>query len=150
MSLHFHIAQANIGRLKAPLNDPSIGGFVAELDRINAAADQAPGFVWRLTSASGNATDILAFADDRILINLSVWESLGALQEYVYRGSHAAVLRRRHEWFETFDGVYVALWWIPANEQPTPDDAKARLEHLNLHGPTAHAFTFARSFPAPG
>jgi hypothetical protein len=35
-----------------------IADFVAGLDRINAMADGAPGFVWRLQTEDGNATAI--------------------------------------------------------------------------------------------
>ncbi|MCU1238251.1 MAG: hypothetical protein JWP63_6218, partial [Candidatus Solibacter sp.] len=54
----FHLAQVNIGRMLHPIDDPRMADFVAQLDPINALADAAPGFVWRLQSTSGNATDV--------------------------------------------------------------------------------------------
>lgn len=148
MPNRYQLAQANVGRLRAPLHDASLADFIAQLDHINAIADQAPGFVWRLKSDSGNATDIRAFDDERVLINLSVWETLSALQRYAYDGPHAVVLRRRHEWFEKLN-VYVVLWWLPAGTLPTVEAAQERLTYLTHHGPTPYAFTFARAFPAP-
>ena len=96
----YQLAQINIAQTVAPLDDPRLADFVARLDEINALADESPGFVWRLQSESGNASDIQAFADPRLLINLSVWDSLESLFGYVYRSGHTAVMARRREWFE--------------------------------------------------
>lgn len=85
----YHLAQLNIGRLVAPLEAPEIAEFVAALDRINALADAAPGFVWRFQTESGDATAVRPYDDDRIIVNFSVWESLDALHAYVYRSGHA-------------------------------------------------------------
>jgi hypothetical protein len=142
-----HIAQINIGRIRANLDDPSMAGFVARLDEINALADRSPGFVWRLQTPEGNATYLRPYADERILINMSVWESIEALKGYVYRSAHTELLRARAEWFEKFTGVYLALWWVPAGHLPGVDEAKKRLAHLEVHGPTAFAFTFQKPFP---
>lgn len=145
----FHLAQVNIGRLRAPLEDPLMEGFRSQLAPINALADRTPGFVWRLQTEDGNATAIRPFADDRMAINLSVWESLEALQRFVYASDHVAPLGSRKQWFEPIDGPILALWWIPAGQIPTVADAQQRLEHLKAHGPSAYAFTFRTSFPAP-
>lgn len=147
----WHLAQLNIGRLRAPIDDPALADFVANLDPINALADATPGFVWRLQTEEGNATAIRPFADDELMaINMSVWESMEALAEYVYRSAHTAFLRRRSEWFERLSEVYLVLWWIPAGTLPTVDEAVARLDHLRTYGPTPEAFTFRQPFPHPG
>jgi hypothetical protein len=138
---------SNIARMRAPLDDPLMADFVAQLDTINAIADQTPGFIWRLKSESGNATDIQAFEDDRILINMSVWETIEALHHYVYRSQHGGVFKNRKKWFELFDGPYMALWWTPAGHIPTAMEGKARLETLRRLGPTPEAFTFKKFFP---
>ena len=145
----YHLAQVNVGRLRAPIDDPLIAGFAGALEEINALADAAPGFVWRLQTEDGDATAVRAFEDDTILINLSVWTSLEALADYVYRSEHTAYLRRRAEWFERMRDVFVALWWVPAGHVPTEAEAVAKLDHLRHHGPTAQAFTFRRPFAAP-
>jgi hypothetical protein len=143
-----HIAQVNIGRIRAVLEDPVMSGFVARLDEINGLADRSPGFVWRLQTEAGNATYLRPFDDDRILFNMSVWESLEQLKQFVYRSAHAEVLRRRHAWFERFSGAYTALWWVPRGHIPGIDEAKKRLAHLDAHGPSPFAFTFGQPFPA--
>jgi hypothetical protein len=142
MMTKFHIAQVNIARMKAPLDDPIMAGFAARLDEINALADGSAGFVWRLQTSEGNATYLRPYDDDRILFNMSVWETIDALRNYVYRTAHRELLRQRHEWFEKFAGAYVALWWVPAGHIPSVDEAKKRLAYLDRQGPTQFAFTF--------
>jgi hypothetical protein len=142
-----HLAQVNIARMKGPLESAVMSGFVARLDEINALADGSPGLVWRLQTGEGNATYLRPYDDDRILFNLSVWHTMDSLREYVYRSAHAEVLRRRHEWFDKFEGVYMVLWWIPAGHLPSVDEAKKRLAYLAEHAPTPFAFTFKVPFP---
>ena len=142
----YHLAQLNIARFKLPLDDPAMAGFVAALDPLNAIADAAPGFVWRLQTEEGNATSIHAFEDDLMLINMSVWESVDALAAYVYGPDHVAVMRRRREWAHHMKEAYLVLWWVPAGWIPTIDEAKERLEHLRELGATPQAFTFKKRF----
>ena len=144
----FHIAQVNMGRIKAPLDDPTMAGFVRRLDEVNALADSSPGFVWRLQTSEGNATYFRPYPeDDRILLNMSVWETVESLRNYVYRTIHAELLKQREQWFEKFAGPYLALWWVPAGHLPGLDEAKKRIAHLDKHGPTQFAFTFKNVFP---
>ena len=142
----YHLAQLNIAHVRFALDDPRMADFMAGLDRINALAEATPGFVWRLQSASGNATDIQAFDDPRLLVNMSVWESIDALAAYVYKSGHVDFLRRRKEWFATAETPFQVLWWVDAGHIPTVNAAKARLEYLTEHGPTAYAFTFRAPF----
>ena len=143
-----HLAQINIGRVKAPLDDASMYGFVSRLEDLNALADGSPGFVWRLQTDAGNATYFRPFPeDDRILLNMSVWESIEHLRAYVYNTAHADVMRQRRDWFEKFERTYLALWWIPAGRRPSNDEAKKRLASLDEHGPTPFAFNFKTTFP---
>jgi hypothetical protein len=144
-----YLAQVNVARLAAPLDSPQLAPFVALLDSINALADRSPGFVWRLQTESGNATELRPFDDDRIIVNLSVWTDLGALKAYVYTGEHAQVMRRRRDWFLPFGGPYMALWWLIADQRPTPQEARARLDLLHERGPSPEAFTFSYPFPPP-
>ncbi len=149
MSTH-HLAQVNIGVLRAPLESPEIADFVAGLDPINALADASPGFVWRLQDETGDASHIRPFRDTSILVNMSVWESLDALRDYVYQSDHVAYMRRRREWFTKMETAFMALWWIPAGTVPTTEDARERLDHLDANGPSPYAFTFLRAFGADG
>src|SRR5919202_2278835 len=149
-SKSYRLAQVNIARMRAPLTDPIMAGFVAQLEFINSVADASPGFVWRLQTEDGDATAIRAFDDERILVNLSVWKSIQALYEYVYRSAHLAPVRDRKKWFEPMAGPHLALWWIPEEQRPTVPEAKERLELLRQFGPTPDAFTFKSHFPPPG
>jgi len=146
----WHIAQLNVGRAVAPPGSSELADFMAALDRINALAESSPGFVWRLQSSSGNATDILVSDDPRFLVNMSVWASVEALFEFVYRSVHTDVMKRRREWFEKPAQAYQVLWWIPAGCIPTVEEALERLAHFRREGPTERAFTFSRRYPSPG
>lgn len=149
------VAQVNIGRLVAPVATARIADFVAALDSVNAAADGAPGFVWRMQTEDGNATAVQGFAEDAVgapggvIINMSVWESVEALATYVYGDAHRAVLRRRREWFEQMKTAYSALWWVPRGHVPTVAEAEDRVRRLRADGPTPHAFTLRVHFPPP-
>jgi hypothetical protein len=145
----YQLAQINIGRLVAPIDDPRITEFVAQLDPINALADQAPGFVWRLQSGSGNATDIPYNDDPSIMVNMSVWESLEALRNYAYKSDHMKVLRDRAKWFVKMDKPIYCLWWIPAGHIPSVAEGRERLEHYQKHGATPYSFWFSQEFPQP-
>jgi hypothetical protein len=146
----FHLAQVNVARARGEIGDEVMAGFVARLADINALADRTPGFVWRLQTEDGDATAVRPYKDRRILINLSVWADLGSLREYVYRSEHASVMRRRREWFERFERIYVALWWVPAGHRPSVAEAVERLAHLERHGATPFAFSFAEPFAPDG
>ena len=143
----YHIAQVNIGRIRAPLDDPLMAVFVNQLAEINSLADADPGFVWRRQTDECNATYFRPYDDDPwMLLNMSVWSDVTTLRRYVYQTAHRELLRERHAWFEKLSGVYMALWWVPAGHIPGIDEAKKRLAHLEAHGPTQYAFTFQRIF----
>lgn len=148
MSKH-HIAQLNIAKLLAPIDSPQLSDFVANLDRINALAEESPGFVWRLQTEDGDATGIDFFGSDQI-VNLSVWDSVEALHNYVYRSAHVEILSRKKEWFHKMGEAHVVLWWVPAGHIPSIEEASNKLNLLRELGPTSEAFTFKRAFPAPG
>lgn len=142
-------AQINLATALYPLDDPRLADFMAQLDEINALADESPGFVWRLQSDAGNATDIPVSDDPRLLVNMSVWEDVDSLFQFAYRSAHAAVMAERKKWFEMPSGAYQAIWWIEAGKWPTVEQGKAKLRHLEAHGPTAEAFNFKNRFPPP-
>ena len=151
MTQDWHLAQINVGRMLGPEGDPVVQGFFDALDEVNALADASPGFVWRLVGEGGaNATDIQSTADPLLLLNISVWTDAESLFDYVYRTAHTPVMAKRRDWFEKFDGAYMALWWLPAGTIPTINDGLSRLWHLDRFGPTPHAFTFKLRFPPPG
>lgn len=141
-----HVAQLNVGRLRAPIDDPRIDDLRSNLAPINAQADASPGFVWRLQDESGNATGVAVFDDVLEILNLSLWESIDALADFTYRSAHVDFLRRRRQFFEAPVQPILCLWWVPEGRIPTVDEAIARLAHLRAHGPTPTAFTFRHRF----
>lgn len=145
----FHLAQINIGRLVAPIDSPQIAEFVAQLAPINALADATPGFVWRLQSESGNATDVVYNDDPRMIVNMSLWESFEALREYTYKSKHVEVFRDRAKWFEKLDKPHYCLWWVSAGHIPTVAQGRERMEHYQAHGSTPFSFWFSKPFPQP-
>ncbi|MCG8422362.1 MAG: DUF3291 domain-containing protein [Proteobacteria bacterium] len=144
-----HIAQIAISRAKAPLDQPIMQPFVEQLQFINEVADRSPGFIWRLQSDEGNATAFRAFKDPLILLNMSVWESIETLFDYVYKSAHVVPFRNRRQWFEKVEGSPLVLWWVPVGHRPTIEEAKERLDLLNAEGPSPTAFTFRKRFPPP-
>ncbi len=141
------LAQLNIARALAPLDDPLMDGFVERLAEINGLAEQTRGFVWRLVDTMGaDATGIRAYDDPLVIVNLSVWTGIDELQEFAYRSAHVELYRSRRAWFAPLEGPTLALWWVPAGVRPTIQDAVARLEHLAKHGPSSHAFTIKARF----
>ena len=146
MTGDFHLAQSNIATMRASLEDPVMAGFVERLEPLNALADESPGFVWRMQDEQGDATAIRVFDDERILFNLSVWESIEALEAYVYRSNHVEALRARGDWFEPMSKPNFVLWWIPAGHIPRVEEARERFSMLWENGPTAEAFTFSTRF----
>jgi len=144
----YALAQLNIARLRAPVDSPELADFVANLDRINALAESAPGYVWRLQDETGNATGFRPFGDDCI-VNLSVWEDVASLGDYAFRSGHVEIMRRRREWFVPMEEAYAVLWWLPRGHRPGVLEAHERLGHLRAHGPSPHAFTFKTSYPPP-
>ncbi|WP_232662545.1 DUF3291 domain-containing protein [Pseudonocardia sp. TRM90224] len=144
-----HLAQVNIALPVAPLTEPELAGFVEALDPVNAEADAADGFVWRMQTEDGDATAVRGFGDDRLIVNMSVWTSVEALAAYAYGGAHRSIMARRREWFVRMREAFQVLWWVPEGTVPTVADAEERLAHLREHGPTPYAFTFRQSFPAP-
>jgi GNAT superfamily N-acetyltransferase len=142
-----HLVQLNIATLQHPLDDARIADFVNALPMVNEAGEQSPGYVWRLQSDGGDATDIRVFDDPLMIVNLTVWESLDALKAFAYRGIHREFFRRRAEWFVP-GSTRTALWWTPAGSLPTTDDAKRRLEFIDVFGASPYAFAMGQNQPA--
>jgi hypothetical protein len=150
VSVDLHIAQVNVARALDPLDSPALADFVAALAPVNALADDAPGFVWRLQTEDGDATAVRIWDDPRVIVNLSVWTSLEALWAFVYGGAHVGVVQRRRQWFERPVESHMALWWVPAGTTPTVAEAVARLAEHRRAGPAPGAFDFKHPFTPDG
>jgi hypothetical protein len=142
-----YLAQLNIARmLSETINDPLMADFVAQLDTINNLAENSKGFVWRLKDDAGNATNIHPFDDDRVVVNMSVWESIEDLMEYAYKSAHALVMKDRSKWFEKFGKPSMVLWYIEEGHIPTVQEARERLEFFQENGASEFAFDFKSRF----
>jgi hypothetical protein len=144
----FQLAQLNIATMREPLESPSMADFVANLERINALAEQSPGFVWRLKDDEGDATSLRPFGE-MMIVNMSVWQDIESLRRYAFESAHAEILRRRREWFDRMGDAWSVLWWVRRGHLPTLDAAAERLGYLRAKGATAHAFTFKDTFLQP-
>jgi len=144
----FELAHLNIAHLREPLESPSMAEFVANLDRVNAIADAAPGFVWRMKTEDEDATAATLFGERR-LINISVWRDVASLREFTYHSGHLDIMRRRREWFIPVTEAYMVLWWVPSGHRPTEREAALRLDQLRKLGPSAEAFSFSQTYEAP-
>lgn len=138
--LGHHLAQINVGKARFSMDDPRMRGFTSPIATINAIADRAPGFVWRLQSESGNALDIILTDDPLFNVNMSVWETPEALMNYVWKTAHAKVYAGKAQWFVHNPEPIVALWWVPVGHRPCPEEGLARLDNLRKHGPSDRAF----------
>ncbi|AXT50565.1 DUF3291 domain-containing protein [Aquimarina sp. BL5] len=140
------LAQVNIAEMLAPINDPIMEDFVNNLDRINELAEQSDGFVWRLKGDEGNATAITVFDNLFLIINMSVWESIETLFDFVYKTAHSDILKRKKEWFHKMPRMHMAFWYVENGHEPSPEEAKERLYYLQEYGETPYAFTFKSKF----
>ncbi|MGR5092718.1 DUF3291 domain-containing protein [Vibrio maritimus] len=140
------LAQFNIALSKYPLDAPEIKDFVDNLDLVNGIAEESEGFVWRLKDESGDATSIQLFDDPNMIVNMSVWESVDTLKNFMFRTHHRDFMRRKSEWFHRLDEDSYVLWWVSDNHIPTTVEALERLAHLRKNGDSAYAFTFKSNY----
>ncbi|MER7044043.1 DUF3291 domain-containing protein [Streptomyces jumonjinensis] len=147
----YELAQVNIARMKYPLDAPEMKDFADGLDPVNAVAEAADGFRWRLQDDDrGDATDQRIFGDEWLLVNLSVWRNADALTAFMYQGLHRELLSRRYEFFERVQEVMSTMWWVPLGHRPTVREAEEKLLLVREKGPTPEAFTLRTGFPPPG
>lgn len=147
--MEFQLAQLNIGKAKDLMESEVMEEFSDGLDPINAIAENASGFVWRLKDDSGNATDMQYFDDPLMLVNMSVWEDIESLKPFMFKTHHLHFLKHRKNWFESDSEATYVLWWVSAGHLPTVEEAMSRLRTLREMGDTLEAFSFAKPFSAP-
>lgn len=146
----YHVAQLNVGLARAATDSPVMAEFMAGIEPVNALADAEPGFVWRLQDGDGPGATALRPRGPDFMVNMSVWQSLEALRDFVYRnGLHLDLMRRRREWFHRMAQDHLVLWWVPAGHIPSLDEGLSRLDLLRDKGPSAQAFTFHDPYGAP-
>ena len=141
-----HLAQLNVGRLVAEPGDPRVADFMAALDRVNGLGKRSPGFVWMMEGSGepGTGNTEASIGDDpRHVFNLTVWESVEALEHFVWNTVHRQFYERRADWFEVLGDQHFVMWPVPAGHRPSQAEALARLDHLRAHGDSDHAFGWA-------
>lgn len=141
-----HLAELNIARAKYDMDAPEIKDFVDNLDKVNGIAEQSAGFIWRLKDDSGNATDIQAFDDPRVVLNMSVWLDVDSLKDFMFKTFHRDIMKRKGEWLDRPKEATYVLWWVEEGHIPTIDEALTRLHHLRANGESPKAFSFKTTF----
>jgi hypothetical protein len=141
-----HLAELNVGRLVADTDDPRVAEFMAALDRINGLGRRMPGFVWMMEGSgepgTGN-TEAKIDGDPRYVSNLTVWESVETLENFVWNTVHRQFYERRAEWFEVLGKMHFVMWWVPDGHRPTLDEGLARLDQLRTEAAGPDAFDWA-------
>ena len=132
--------------LSDTIDDPIMAEFVAQLDTINALGESSKGFVWRLKDESGDATHLNPFDDERIIVNMTVWEKVEDLMDFAFKTAHVMVMKDRSKWFEKFGKPSMVLWYIDEGHIPTTQEARERLEYLQTNGASEYAFDFRERF----
>lgn len=139
----YQLAELNVGRLLAPTDDPRVAEFMGALDKVNGLGKRMPGFVWMMEGSghpgAGN-TEAKIDGDAQFISNLTVWENVETLENFVFNTVHRALYARRAEWFEVLGGMHFVMWWVPAGHKPTLDEALERLALLQANGDTDRAF----------
>src|SRR5262245_15372255 len=128
----YHLAQANIARMRGSPADAVMTGLIQRIDEMNKLAEKSPGFVWRLNGAEATfdalrvfETYFEPFEPEKLFYNMSVWKSVDDLKHYVFRTAHAEMFRGKPQWMDHFDRAHLALWWVPAGHVPTiPESAE--------------------------
>ncbi|MBO9456305.1 DUF3291 domain-containing protein [Paracoccus sp. R12_1] len=138
-----HLAQLNVGRLLAPTDDRRVSEFMGALDRVNGMGKRMPGFVWMMEGSgepgTGNTQNSIG-DDPQFVANLTVWEDVESLEQFVWQTVHRQFYERRAEWFELMGQTHFVMWWVPVGHRPTLDEALSRLDHLRSKGDSDHAF----------
>ena len=138
-----HLAELNVGRLLAPVDDPRVAEFMNALDRVNGLGKRMPGFVWMMEGSgapgTGN-TEAKIDGDAQYVSNLTVWENVETLEAFVWNTVHRQFYERRQDWFEVLGAMHFVMWWVPFGHKPTLAEALERLEHARTNGDTDHAF----------
>lgn len=138
-----NLAQLNIAVPKYDLEDPRIADFMNNLERINGLAHTMPGFVWmHKDDSEGHAMNIPTPWPDAAA-NLSVWETPEQLEHFVWNTVHKKFYNRKHEWFDAMETHHFVMWWVDEGHEPTLLEAKERLEYLDTHGNSDHAFEWS-------
>ena len=138
------LAQINVAKALAPLDSPQLKEFVENLAPVNQTAENSPGFVWRYQDEDETASVLAsAFQAQNYIVNMSVWQDVESLKNFMFKTHHLEFMQRKHEWFEKLKHANHALWWTPKSDaMPDLSMGLQRLFYLQEHGESDFAFTF--------
>jgi len=139
-----HLAQRDIGRRIAPRHDPA--AFLNAVDAVNGIGKRSPGFVWMMEGSGGPGTGNTQTerdGDAQAIGGLSVWDDSESLEAFVCNTGRRRFHARRGEWCALLGTQHRVMWWIAPGHRPALEEAGARLDHLNIHGDSEHAFGWA-------
>jgi hypothetical protein len=71
---------------------------------------------------------------------MSVWESVEALERFVWATVYKLFYNRKGDWFEKLAAPHFVMWPVAPGHIPDIAEAKARLDHLTQHGDSDAAF----------
>lgn len=150
--MSYHLAQANIAKFKASLDSPVMKEFTDFITPINKLAEESPGFIWRLKDNEGRSSSYIEtpFKDQMMAVNLSLWQNIEVLNQFVYHTVHSYFFKNKKRWFDPQGISMAVMWWLPIGQLPTLHMAKDKLEFLEKHGPTPMAFNHKQTFNAQG
>ena len=138
-----YLAELNVSTAIADLDSAEMEVFVKALGKVNALADAADGFVWRLQDG-GDAMPDERFSDNpRTITTLSVWQTPDAFENYIWNTAHRGFMPRGLRWFLPATAPSFVMWWVPAGHIPRMAEARARLAQLTEQGPSSDAFDWS-------
>jgi len=149
----YHLAELNIAEAIYAMDDERMHGFTARITGVNALADRADGFVWRLVDDdqdNDGALNLRPFQNPNMLVNMSVWQDVPSLYNFVYKTVHAKVMAGKPDWFSHLTSHNTVMWLIKAGHVPSLGEAKGKLALLDDIGPSKDAFTFKQCFTPEG
>ncbi len=141
----YQLAELNIAEAFFSMDDERMHGFTSRIHAVNALADQAPGFVWRLVdedTPDTGAIHLRPFTNPNMLVNMSIWQDVPSLYDFVYKTVHAKVMKGKPKWFAHLKSHSTVMWWVKTGHVPTLVAAKEKLTYLDTHGASEDAFTF--------
>lgn len=149
----YHLAELNIAEALYPMDDVRMHGFTNRINGVNAMADRADGFIWRLVDDdpdSDGALSLRPFSNPNMLVNMSVWQDVPSLFDFVYKTVHTKVMDGKPNWFTHLTSHSTVMWWVKIGHVPSLEEAKKRLALLDDVGPSRDAFTFKQCFTSEG
>jgi hypothetical protein len=132
------LAQFDLVKPRYAKNDIRMKGFYESTKYVNDLAERHPGFIWRELNEDQTLLDELW--GEGYLYTLSVWNSPGALKDFLYKTPHNEFRKRGGEWFLQINKPRAVMWWVAEGHIPTLREAHEKMQILYEVGPSHQAF----------